>query len=179
MFRRFALLGLLSIAPLCAQDNGYFFNAAVRVTISRSPFYPDLNFYGAMRMRDLQYPVGNPEYKAWWQITMVPEDPAFAAQVAALSAKVSNGHVTATGTHAGHMILAFTSPMGNWSLDITPMDPAIRQHIASVADDPTLNGDAGVQTITFMVGNDSMTVTAMQLAGAGGEQFFWQRPRNK
>jgi hypothetical protein len=75
MFRRFApilLLGLSSLVPLCAQDNGYFFNAAVRVTVSRTPFYPDINFYGALRMHDLQYPVANPEYKAWWQLTMVP-----------------------------------------------------------------------------------------------------------
>ena len=51
MFQRFApilFLGLASLAPLCAQDNGYFFNAAVRATISRSPFYPDIYFYGAL-----------------------------------------------------------------------------------------------------------------------------------
>lgn len=180
MFRRFVpilLLSLSSLAPLCAQDNGYFFNASVRVTISRAPFNPDINFYGALRMHDLQFPVANPEYKAWWQLTVVPEDPALAAQLATLSARISTGPVTASGTHAGHMILQFGSQIGNWNVDITPLDSILREHIRLVADDPNLNGNHGIQTMTFMVGDDSLSITAMQLAGAEGQQFFWQRER--
>jgi len=179
MSRRLApamLLGLLSLAPLCAQDNGYLFNACVHVTISRTPFYPDINFYGALHMRDLQYPVANPQYKASWQIKMVPEDPGLAAQLAPLSAQIATGHVTAKGTPAGHMILQFASSMGDWQVEITPMDSTLRQHIGTVAADSSLNGDAGIQTLTFMVGSDSLSITAMQLAGAQGQQFFWQRP---
>lgn len=182
MVRRFWLIllpSLLSLAPLCAQDNGFFFHAAVRVTISRAPFNPDIDFYGSFRMHDLQFPVANPEYKAWWQVELVPEDPAMAAQLAKLTASVFTGHVIATGTHAGHMILQFSSAIGNWRLDITPMDSTLRQSIAALADDPSLNGDAGIQTLTFMVGSDSLSVTAMQLAAAEGPAFFWKRPSER
>jgi len=56
------------------------------------------------------------------------------------------------------------------------MDSTLRQHIAAAANDPTLNGDAGVQTLAFTIGSDSLSITAIQLAGAQGQQFFWQRP---
>jgi len=108
---------------------------------------------------------------------MVPEDPALAAQLAGALERSSVGHVTASGTHAGHMILQFTTKMGNWQLDIIPLDTTLRQYIASVADDASLNGDAGVQTLSFVVGTDSMSITAVQPAGAEGQQFFWLRPR--
>jgi len=176
MIQKFApavLLGLLSLTALCAQDNGYDFHGSVRVTVA--PVYPDINFYGAMHMRDLQYPVANPQYKAWWQITLVPEDPAATVQLAKLSAQITTGHVTAMGTPAGHMILQFGSSLGDWKVDITPMDVTLRQHIAAVASDTSLNGDAGVQTVTYMVGSDSITVTAVQMANADGQQFFWQQ----
>jgi hypothetical protein len=84
---------------------------------------------------------------------------------------------TPSGTHAGHMILQFGSQIGNWNVDITPLDSTLREHIRSVADDPDLNGNHGIQTLTFMVGDDSLSITAMQLAGAEGQQFFWQRER--
>ena len=176
MLRKLApamLLGLLSLSPLCAQDNGYVFHGSVRVTVG--VLFPDINFYGALQMHDLQYPVANPQYKAWWQITLVPEDPTVIAQLAVLSAQVKTGHVTATATPAGHMILQFGSSLGDWKVDITPMDVTLRQYIASDASNAGLNGDAGVQTLTYMVGNDSITVTAVQLANAEGQQFFWQR----
>jgi hypothetical protein len=172
-----ALLGLVPLAPLRAQDSGYWFNAAARITISRTPFYPDINFYGALQMRDLQFPVANPDYKAWWQITMVPEDPTVAAQLAGPLGRVATGHVTATGTRAGHMILQFSTQMGAWQIDITPFDSTLRQYIAASADNPNLNGDAGVQSLSIVVGSDSMSITAIQLAGTEGQQFFWQRPR--
>jgi len=176
MLRKLApamLLGLLSLTPLCGQDSGYVFHGSVRVTIA--PLYPDINFYGAMQMHDLQYPMANPQYKAWWQIALVPEDPAVTAQLTLLSAQVTTGHVRATATPAGHMILQFGSSLGDWKVDITPMDVTLRQHIAAEASNTNLNGDAGVQTLTYMVGNDSITVTAVQLANADGQQFFWQR----
>jgi len=178
MLRRFALiilLGFLPLVPLGAQDNGYWFNACAKVTISRLPFYPDIYFYGVLQMHDLQYPVANPAYKAWWQITLVPEDTGVPAQLAGLG-RTATGHVTATGTPAGHMILQFATQMGNVQIEATPIDSTLRQHIASVANNPSLNGDAGVQTLTFVVGSDSVTITAMQPAGAEGQQFFWQRP---
>jgi hypothetical protein len=180
MFRFFtsiAMFGLLLMPHLRAQDNGYFFNACVRATISRAPFYPNIEFYGALRMRDLQFPVANPEYKAWWQINMVPEDPALAAQLAGVLGRSSVGHVTASGTQAGHMILQFTSQMGNWQLDIIPLDTTLRQYIASVANEPNFNADAGIQTLAFVVGSDSVSVTAVQPTSAEGQPFFWQRPR--
>ena len=167
------LLGLSFLTPLCAQDNAYVFHGSVRVTVGL--LFPDINFYGAIQMHDLQYPVANPQYKAWWQITLVPEDPAAIAQLAVLSAQVKTGHVTAMATPAGHMILQFGSSLGDWKVDITPMDVTLRQHIASDATNPSLNGDAGVQTLTYVVGADSLTVTAVQLAAADGQQFFWQR----
>jgi hypothetical protein len=176
MYRKFApalLLGLVSLTPLCAQDNGYSFHGSVRVTIA--PIYPETNFYGAFRMQDLQYPVANPLYKAWWQITLVPEDPTVTAQLALLSAQVTTGHVTASATTAGHMILQFGSSLGNWTVDVTPMDVTLRQHIAADAANAALNGDAGIQTVTYMVGSDSITVTAVQPAKEQGHQFFWQR----
>lgn len=176
MLRKLApamLLGFLSLTPLCAQDNGYAFHGSVRVNIS--PIYPDINFYGAFRMQDLQYPVANPQYKAWWQITLVPEDPAVTAQLAMLSAQISTGHVMAAATTAGHMILQFSSSLGDWKVDITPMDVTLRQHIAADANNVSLNGDAGIQTLTYMVGSDSITVTAVQMANTEGTQFFWQR----
>lgn len=176
MTRKFApavLLGLISLAPLCAQDNGYVFNGSVRATVA--PLYPDINFYGAVHMNDLQYPVPNPQYKAWWQLTMVPEDPSATAQLAVLSAQIATGHVIASATPAGHMVLQFGSSLGSWQIEITPMDSTLRQHIAAAASDPNLNGDAGIQTLTFMVGTDSITITAVQPAATQGQQFFWER----
>jgi hypothetical protein len=176
MIRKFApaiLLGLLCLTPLCAQDNAFIFNGSVRVIIA--PLYPDINFYGATQMHDLQFPVANPRYKAWWQLTMVPEDPTVTAQLTKLSAQVVTGHVSATGTPSGHMILQFGSSLGDWKVDITPMDVSLRQQIAAEASNPALNGDAGVQILTFVVGSDSITVTAMQMANTEGQQFFWQR----
>jgi hypothetical protein len=176
MIRKFApavLLGLLSLTPLWAQDNGYDFHGSVRLKVG--VLYPDINFYGAIHMHDLQYPVANPQYKAWWQIILVPEDPAVTTQLAKLSAQIATGHVSAMGTPAGHMILQFGSSLGDWKVDITPIDVTLRQHIAAVASDASLNGDAGVQTVTYMVGSDSITVTAVQMAKADGQQFFWQR----
>jgi hypothetical protein len=180
MLRHFApltLLTLLSFAPLKAQDNGLFFNASARVTISRAPFGPDLNFYGALRMRNLLYPVADPQYQAWWEVTIVPEDPDIATQLGVLSAQISAGHVSASGTPTGHMMLQFGSQLGAWQINITPLDATLRQHIAVAAQDLSLNGDVGVQVLTFMVGNDSMTITGIQLAGTQGQQFFWQRSR--
>jgi hypothetical protein len=95
--------------------------------------------------------------------------------LATLAAKIFAGHVTASGTTAGHMILQFGSQMGNWNLDITPLDSTLREHIRSVANDPSLNGDAGIQTITFMVGDDNLSITSIQPAGAEGQEFFWRR----
>ncbi len=176
MIRKFApaaLLGVLCLAPLSAQDNGFLFGGGVRCNVALSS--SEVNFYGALQMRDLQYPVANPQYKASWQITFVPEDSTVTKQLASLSAQIWAGHVTATGTTAGHMTLQFGSSLGNWTLDITPMDPTLRQYIAQVASDPKLNGDAGVQVLTYVVGTDSITVTAVQPANTEGALFFWQR----